>query len=124
MRFPNGRYVYIGTLLDDIIRDCSGDLAWANDNETLFYLTKDSLDRPDRLWRHRLGQSSMEDATLYRERDDAYYLSLHKSPTERFIYLHCRSAETSEVSALDANSPNSSFKVLIPRKQVSFEYSC
>ncbi|KAK4526848.1 hypothetical protein GAYE_SCF28MG4766 [Galdieria yellowstonensis] len=106
-----------GTLLDDIIRDCSGDLAWANDNETLFYLTKDSLDRPDRLWRHRLGQSSMEDATLYRERDDAYYLSLHKSPTERFIYLHCRSAETSEVSALDANSPNSSFKVLIPRKQ-------
>ncbi|GJQ09522.1 hypothetical protein GpartN1_g1313.t1 [Galdieria partita] len=98
-------------------KDCSGDIAWANDNETIFYLTKDSLDRPDRLWRHRLSQSSLEDATLYRERDDAYYLSLHKSPTDRFIYLHCRSAETSEVSALDANRPNSSWKVLIPRKQ-------
>ncbi|GJD07337.1 Dipeptidyl aminopeptidase BI [Galdieria sulphuraria] len=87
-----------GTLLDDIIRECSGDIAWANDNETLFYLTKDN-------------------ATLYRERDDAYYLSLHKSPSDRFIYLHCRSAETSEVSALDANRPNSSWKVLLPRKQ-------
>lgn len=108
--------------MDDILRDCSGDIVWANDNETLFYLTKDSLDRSDRLWRHRLNQSSLEDATIYRERDSAYDLSLVKSPTERFIYLYCQSAETSQVHALDANQPNTSWKVLTPRQQVSDRY--
>eukprot|EP00871_Galdieria_phlegrea_P004758 jgi/Galph1/5283/GphlegSOOS_G3911.1 len=106
-----------GSLYDEIIRDCSGDIVWANDNQTLFYLTKDSLDRPDRLWRHILTQSSFEDTSVYRERDDAYYLSLHKSNTERYIYLHCTSAETSEVHAIDANHPNAVWKILLPRRQ-------
>lgn len=30
-------------------------LAWASDNRTLFYVTKDKLDRPEKVWRHVVG---------------------------------------------------------------------
>lgn len=33
-------------LLTKPISDLSGSVVWANDNETLFYTTKDHLDRP------------------------------------------------------------------------------
>lgn len=37
MQTPNRRSAVQGT---------SGEVAWANDNKTLFYVTKDKLDRP------------------------------------------------------------------------------
>ena len=31
---------------DGLTQDTAGSIVWANDNETLFYVTKDKLDRP------------------------------------------------------------------------------
>ena len=35
-------------LLSEPIVDTAGDVVWAGDNKTLFYVTKDKLDRPDK----------------------------------------------------------------------------
>ena len=34
------------------VQDTAGNVAWANDNKTLFYVTKDKLDRPFKVRPH------------------------------------------------------------------------
>ena len=41
-------------------------MVWANDNRTLFYTTKDALDRPNKLWRSVIGDAS-EDELVFHE---------------------------------------------------------
>ncbi|RPI01248.1 MAG: oligopeptidase B, partial [Calditrichaeota bacterium] len=41
-----------GEILADNIPNTSGSAAWANDNQTVFYVTKDSTLRPDKVFRH------------------------------------------------------------------------
>ncbi len=41
-------------------------MMWANDNATLFYTTKDALDRPNKLWRSAIGDAS-EDELVFHE---------------------------------------------------------
>ena len=45
-----------GRMLPDTLRDVYYGLEWANDNQTVFYTTLDTIMRPDKLWRHRLGE--------------------------------------------------------------------
>ncbi|KNC77465.1 hypothetical protein SARC_10076, partial [Sphaeroforma arctica JP610] len=61
-----------------IIENCSGDIAWATDT-ILFYLTKDALDRPDRLWRYDLSAAHPESMDVFHETDDQHYLSLSRA---------------------------------------------
>ena len=35
-----------------MLQDTAGNVVWANDNKTLFYVTKDKLDRPFKVPRH------------------------------------------------------------------------
>ena len=41
-------------------------MVWANDNRTLFYTTKDALDRPNKLWRSVIGDPG-EDELVFHE---------------------------------------------------------
>lgn len=38
-----------------VVQDMAGNVVWANDSATLFYVTKDKLDRPDKVWRYMVG---------------------------------------------------------------------
>ena len=41
-------------------QDTAGNVVWANDNRSLFYVTKDNLDRPCKVWRYTLGADKAE----------------------------------------------------------------
>ncbi len=104
-------------------------MAWANDNKTLFYVTKDKLDRPFKvchylpqsssgklhgmqqsadshvlmhvcltipsvdiqfyllqIWRHTIG-SGEEDALVYHETDDQFYIGIGLTRSKKFLYI-------------------------------------
>lgn len=109
-------------LLSKPIHNTSGALAWANDNRTLFYVTKDELDRPFKTWRHTLGSDPMDDCCVYHETDDAYYINVGRSRSNRVLYIHAGSAVTSDTRYLDADTPLGDFQVIMPRQQ-DVEYS-
>src|SRR5260370_8670421 len=44
-------------------------VAWARDNQTLFYVVEDDAKRPYRLYRHRLGPATQSDALLCQAKD-------------------------------------------------------
>lgn len=104
-----------GGLLPDRVVNTYYSLEWANDNRTFFYTMLDAAHRPYRVFRHRLG--AVSDDLVYEEQDGRFSLGVGKTRSRRFLVIHLGSALTSEVRYMDANDPEGSFRVLLPRTQ-------
>jgi oligopeptidase B len=91
-----------------------GSLEWAND-ATLFYITVDEKQRPYRLYRHALGETS--DTLIYEERDEAFFVHIAKSDSSAFLFLNLGSMDTSEVHFLSVKNPLQDWKVFAPRNK-------
>ncbi|KAF6261715.1 prolyl oligopeptidase [Scenedesmus sp. NREL 46B-D3] len=113
-----------GKELMDPIRNTSGDVVWASDNATLFYIVKDHLDRPYKVLRHKVGSSraGAEDPVVYEEKDESFYVGMERSHSEQMLFVHAGSAVTSETLFMPADTPEGTFKVVLPRTQ-DVEYS-
>ncbi|KAK9844192.1 hypothetical protein WJX81_007696 [Elliptochloris bilobata] len=103
-------------LLKRPIEGTSGDLAWASDNKTLFYITKDKLDRPHKVWRHRICTDPEADELVYHEEDEAFYISLTHSRSKKLIFLDISSSITSNAMFLDADAPEAPPRPVFPRR--------
>lgn len=108
-------------LLNDQLPGASGDLVWANDNKTIFYLLLDDTRQPYRLMKHRLETHYQNDLLLYEELDKKFWLDITKSKSEEFIFLTSGSATSTEVRYLDADDPDDPFRVYKER-QPNIEY--
>jgi oligopeptidase B len=104
-----------GKMLPDTIRDVSYGLEWANDNRTIFYTTLDTIMRPDKLWRHKLGEKPGNDVMVFHEPDEMFYLGLAKTRSKAYLILNLNSQITSEVHYLFADQPTGEFKLFQPR---------
>ncbi len=105
-----------GALLADAIENVEPSLAWAEGDLTLLYIEKD----PDtllgsRVRKHRLGTRAADDALVYEERDHAFYLSVWKSRSRRYLSLSAQSTVSSEQWLTRADDPALAFRVLVPR---------
>jgi oligopeptidase B len=119
LRFKN---VVTGETLPDIVEGTYYGSAWATDNATFFYTTIDAAHRPYQVWRHRLGTSSDEDALVYEETDERFFLSVDLTRSERYVVIQLDSKITSEARVLDADAPEGEPRVIEPRRQ-GVEYS-
>jgi oligopeptidase B len=111
-----------GELLSDAIEGTYYGSAWATDNRTFFYTTMDEAHRPYRVWRHRLGTSSADDAIVFEEADERFFVSLGLTRSEQYVVVSSNSKTTSEVRVLAAGEPDGPFEVIEPRRQ-GVEYS-
>jgi len=100
----------------------SGDIEWGADNATLFYVVKDHLDRPYKVLRHTIGRPAAEDVVVFEEKDESFYVGIHKSRSEAVIFISAGSAVTSEVWYVRADAPGDAPRVILPRVQ-DVEYS-
>ncbi|MEX0425480.1 S9 family peptidase [Providencia rettgeri] len=107
---------------ENVLTNTSGNIVWANDNQTLFYVNKDKQTLlPYQVVRHQYGTQQTQDKLVYEEKDDTFYVSLAKSTSKDFILIGITSTETSEYRLIDANQPKNDAKILKPR-QVGVEY--
>lgn len=90
-------------------------LEWANDNETLFYVTFDDAKRPYRLYRHKLGTDVAQDVLIFEESDNRYNLYFYKSRDQKFIVTFHYSTLTTEVHFLSADQPYGELQPVAPR---------
>jgi oligopeptidase B len=95
---------------------------WANDSQTVFYTKVDDTNRPYQLFRHVLDNAIENDALVYQESDEAYFLSVSKTSSDVYITLDLGSMVTSEIYFLDADRPTDSFQIFQPRS-TGIEYS-
>ncbi len=109
-----------GEMFSDQIENTTGTSVWANDNATLFYTTKDSTLRPDKIMRHKMGSSP--DVLVYHEQDNTFDVYIWKSKSTQYIFAQSGSTLSTEMCFLDANKPNDKFE-LIQKREKDHEYS-
>lgn len=102
-------------ILPDEIKNTTGNVTWANDNQTLFYGTQDIKTlRSDKIFKHVLGTAS-SDEMVYFEKDDTFNISVSKSKSKKYLVISSSSTLTTEYQILNANTPNEKFKIFQPR---------
>ncbi|MBD3349160.1 MAG: prolyl oligopeptidase family serine peptidase [Candidatus Eisenbacteria bacterium] len=106
-----------GQLLPDVIEDVDYDIVWANDNETIFYVTSDEMERTDKLWRHELGSDRAEDTLVFHEPDDSYWVGVYRTRSDQYILLQLWKRTSGETWLLSADDPAGEFRVVEPRAQ-------
>src|SRR5699024_10776858 len=105
-----------GQLYPEVLSHTSGNMVWANDNQTLFYVKQhpDTL-LPYQVYRHRLDTSVREDVLVHEEQDVSFYTSIYKSRSEQYVMIGAWSTLTSEVSMTDADNPEQPARVFLSR---------
>ena len=91
----------------------AGSLAWAADNETLFYTIDDSAKRPYRVYRHHLGGT--EDALVSEEGDELFRIFVGRTRSREYVLLGSASHTTTEWQYLHAARPTDAFRMVAPR---------
>lgn len=111
------------TFLEDVLEGTSGAVAWANDNQTIFYTVKDPITlRSYKVMKHRLGTPQSEDQVVFEETDDTFVCVVYKSKSKDFIFIASWATVSSEYRFLSADQPDGEFSVLQPRER-DHEYS-
>ncbi|KAL6075861.1 Prolyl endopeptidase [Balamuthia mandrillaris] len=111
-----------GQDVDEPIHDVYYSVQWSNDSNYLFYVTVDDAMRPFKVWRHRIGTSVADDVLIYHEEDDAFFVSVTKTSSEKYLLIYSNSQITSEAHFSDAFDPEDPFTVVQPRIH-KMEYS-
>lgn len=105
-----------GELLGDTITGVTGNMAWANDNRTLFYSTQDPTTlRSYQIRRHTLGENSSSDVLVYEEKDETFSTSVFKTKSKRYVMIGAHQTVSSEFRYVEADQPDGEFKVFLLR---------
>jgi oligopeptidase B len=120
LRFKN---LTTGEALADVIPDVTGNVAWANDNRTVFYTKQDPQTlRWYRVYRHVLGTDPGRDDLVYEEKDETFSTGVFKTKSRRYVMRASQQTLSTEYAFLDAAKPDGEFTVVLPREK-DHEYS-
>lgn len=111
-----------GDDLPDVIEDAHYGLAFAADGTTLFYTRPDQSMRPYQVWRHRLGTPASEDAMVWEEEDERFFLGVGRTKDGELIVIHSESSTSSEWRFVPADAPESR-PVLVAERRPDVLYS-
>ncbi|MGO9910745.1 MAG: S9 family peptidase [Acidimicrobiales bacterium] len=106
-----------GEDLDDVIEGAYYGIAFAADNATVFYTRPDETLRPYQVWRHRIGTPTSEDAKVFEEEDERFFLGVGTTKDGALIALQSESNLTSEWHYIPATTPDAAPTVVAPRRQ-------
>ena len=105
-----------GEILKDAIKNTEGYACWANDNQTIFYTSKNAVTLlSEKIKRHKLGTAETADVTVYEEKDKSNYIGVSKSKNDQYIFIQSKATMSSEIRMIKASNPTDVFKVFQPR---------
>jgi oligopeptidase B len=107
-----------GEKYKDVIYNTNGNVVWANDNKTVFYTLRNAVTlRSEKVMKHVLGTDSKNDIEVFFEKDEIYNVGIGKSKSDKYIFIVSGSTLTSESQYIDADKPESKFKIFAPREK-------
>jgi oligopeptidase B len=107
-----------GEVLPDIIPAITGNVAWANDNQTVFYSKQDPETlRSYQIYRHRLGTDPATDDLVFEETDETFFTYVFRTKSKHYMMIASVQTQSSEYRYLDANAPAGEFEVFLPRER-------
>lgn len=106
---------------EETLKDTTGELVFAKDNKTCFYVQNDENVRPIKVMRHILGNPQEKDVLVYEEKDHAYFLGISQTSSQKYLILISSATDNSECRFLSLNKPYNKPKLFAKRKE-GFEY--
>ena len=102
--------LHTGQTLEYSIPNTSGSVAWANDNKTVFYTSKNKVTLlSEKIFRHKLGSHYTRDVLVYQEKDNEFYNGVYRSKSGKFIIIWNSSTLVSDYHILKADDPDGNF---------------
>ena len=111
-----------GEVIEQTIPNTTGGVAWANDNKTVFYTSKNKITLlGEKIYRHKMGTDSKKDELIYEEKDETYYNGVYRSKSGQYIIIYNSSTLVSDYHIISADNPYGEFINFTPRA-VKHEY--
>jgi len=111
-----------GKTFADKVPNVEPDLAWADDNKTVFYIEKDPVTLlSKRVKSHVLGTPASADKLVYEEKDDSFYIGLGRTADEKFVCIYEQATVSNEQRCTSAAKPGK-WIVIAPRER-DFRYN-
>lgn len=112
-----------GEIKADAVLGTTGSSVWANDNHTLFFVRQDPETlRANKIFKYSLDKNVDDAALVYEEKEDTFNCFVYKTMSAQFIMIKSSSTLSDEIRFIDADRPESAFK-LIQKRQQAMEYS-
>ena len=108
-------------LADTLVDTSNANLAWSSDAKYLFYITHDDAMRPDKVWRHTIGDAQQNDVMIFEESDERFNVNVSSTRSGEWIIIDSQSRITSECFLLSADDPLHSLIPVRAREQ-AIEY--
>lgn len=105
-----------GEYLPAKMENATGEAVWSTDGKTLFYVVNNENWRPYRVMRHRLGTDPADDAILFEEEDDGFFVEIWRSTSRKYLIVSTASNVTSEVHFLALDNADTTLTTVEPRK--------
>ena len=88
-------------LINDELKLTSGNMVWAADSKSIYYLKKDPITLiSNKLYKHTLGESQSSDELIYEELDNEFNLGISKSSSNKFLILNIEKTNSNEIRIL------------------------
>ena len=117
------KHLVSGKVLEQTIPNTTGGVAWANDNKTVFYTSKNKVTLlGEKIYRHKAGTDSKLDKLVYEEDDETFYNGVYRSKSGKYIIIYNSSTLVSDYHILSADNPDGQFNNFTPRGE-KHEYS-
>jgi oligopeptidase B len=110
------RDIQTGEVIDDAVSQIGYGAVWSLDGQHLFYTRMDESWRPHQVWRHGLGTPAKDDALVFEEPDERFWMGIGSSRDDAWVIIAVGSKLTSEVLLLDAAAPLGDPRVVAPRR--------
>jgi oligopeptidase B len=111
-----------GSDLPDEIPGTFAGATFSPDGRFIVYTTVDDAWRPDTVWLHEIGTDTAEDATLFTEPDERFWVGAGFTRSDRYLVIEVGSSVTSEEWLVDADDLRAAPRVIWPRRE-GVEYS-
>ncbi len=109
-----------GQLLADAIDNIAAGATWIG-NEWLLYQRVDEAWRPDSVWLHRVGSDTAEDTRIFYEPDQAFWVGVGVTRSEKYLLIAAGSTVTSECWFVETTNPRAPL-TCVRKRQRGVEY--
>lgn len=110
--------LFTGELLPDVLPNVTENLAWANDNRTLFYAKQNEVTlRQYQIYRHVVGTDPAKDQLVFQEDDETFVTYIFKTKSKKFLMIVSAQTVSQEYRYLDADHPHGEFQIFLRRER-------
>ncbi len=102
-------------ILTKEIPQTTGEIIWDTDNKSIYYIGLDDNHRPNKIFKHLVGQDYQNDELIFEERDPAFFCSVSISQSKHYLLIRTGDHQTSEYYIKNLQQKNNSLQLFSSR---------